>query len=303
MIDREPTKVHQTRSKKAAITTKTAAGTTGNTTAKTTRKEPEPEPEPEPESESESDDSSLSSSIDDENEKEGPAWEHEPLTDRKKLILERKSDTFDLKDPFWAYARIQAALQLSAPRTLEEAERLVGNAENADVDETPGTETQPSDTPRRKRAKKIIDTSKMLNNNVFESTAYQAAENLQWSFDIGADVEDHLIQPTVDDYERIAMHEKWLDAEEYQFDNEDEACANLDINKSNPRLKGMLRCTALKFWQPVCINRVVEIMLAGLVLGAIIADVVGVGKTWEAVGFLLHVSTMSEHCERLLQLI
>lgn len=57
------------------------------------------------------------------------------------------------------------------------------------------------------------------------------------------------------------------------------------------------------FWQPVCINRIMEIMTLGLVLVAIIADVVGVGKTWEAVGFLLHVNTLSEPSERLSQLM
>lgn len=113
-------------------------------------------------------------------------------------------------------------------------------------------------------------------------------------FGIGADLNDHLIQPTIEDYNRIALHEKWSDAQEYQCDNEDEACANLGIKKENPQLGGMIRGTALVFWQPVCINRIMETMTLGLVLGAIIADVVGVGKTWEAVGFLLYVSTLSE---------
>ncbi|GAA85914.1 hypothetical protein AKAW_04028 [Aspergillus luchuensis IFO 4308] len=108
-------------------------------------------------------------------------------------------------------------------------------------------------------------------------------------FGIGADLNDHLIQPTIEDYNRIALHEKWSDAQEYQCDNEDEACANLGIKKENPQLGGMIRGTALVFWQPVCINRIMETMTLGLVLGAIIADVVGVGKTWEAVGFLLYV--------------
>lgn len=203
-----------------------------------------------------------------------------------------------MNDPFWAYARIQATLQLSTPRTIEEAERLVNTAENADTNNG----QDPVETPRRKKAKKMGATSRMLQNNVFESAVYQAAENLQWSFDIGADVNDDLIQPTIEDFNRLALPEKLLDAREYQCDNEDGACANLGI-KENPRLGRMIRGTALMFWQPVCINRIMEIMALGLVLGAIIADVVGVGKTWEAVGFLLHVSTLSESSERLLQLM
>ncbi|OJI83166.1 hypothetical protein ASPTUDRAFT_31185 [Aspergillus tubingensis CBS 134.48] len=76
--------------------------------------------------------------------------------------------------------------------------------------------------------------------------------------------------------------------QEYQCDNEDEACANLGIKKENLRLRSTIRGIALMFGQPVCINRIMEIVTLDLVLGAIIADVVGVRKTWEAVGFLLH---------------
>ena len=71
--------------------------------------------------------------------------------------------------------------------------------------------------------------------------------------------------------------------------SQEEACASLGIaDQANPRMKGMQRGQELSFWQPVCINRVAEIMRLGLLVGAIIADVVGVGKTWQAIAFLLH---------------
>lgn len=60
------------------------------------------------------------------------------------------------------------------------------------------------------------------------------------------------------------------------------------INQANPRMKGMQRGQELKFWQLVCINHVAEIMRLGLLAGAIIADVVGVGMTWQAIAFLLY---------------
>lgn len=53
-------------------------------------------------------------------------------------------------------------------------------------------------------------------------------------------------------------------------------------------MKGMQRGQELKFWQLVCINHVAEIMRLGLLAGAIIADVVGVGMTWQAIAFLLY---------------
>lgn len=102
----------------------------------------------------------------------------------------------------------------------------------------------------------------MLDNCVFESSTYQIAENLQWSFDTRADANDILIQQTMEDYERIAMHGRWLDVQEYQFDNHEEACVNLGIvDQANPRMKGMQRGQELKFWQPVCINCVAEMVL------------------------------------------
>ncbi|RAH56786.1 hypothetical protein BO85DRAFT_488960 [Aspergillus piperis CBS 112811] len=102
----------------------------------------------------------------------------------------------------------------------------------------------------------------MLDNCAFESSAYHIAENLQWSFDTRADAKDILIQQTMEDYERIAMHGKWLYVQEYQFDNHEEACVNLGIvDQTNPRMKGMQRGQELEFWQPVCINRVAEMVL------------------------------------------
>ncbi|PWY66464.1 putative DNA repair helicase rad5,16, partial [Aspergillus heteromorphus CBS 117.55] len=256
---------------------------------------------PKPESDGESSLSSLADTTEDEfpgplgaQQPRTQVWEHEPLSDRQRLILKRQSETFDLKDPFWAYARIEAALQLSGPQTIAQAEEMVATAESAESVETDDVSDT---TPRKpKRVKKAVDMRKMLDNRVFESSAYQTAENLQWSFDTSTDANDLLIQPTLEDYERISMHEKWLDAQEYQFDNHEEACRNLGIvDKANPRIKGMQRGQELKFWQPVCINRVAEIMRLDLLRGAIIADVVGVGKTWEAVAFLLHQLNKFKH--------
>ncbi|RAK83594.1 hypothetical protein BO79DRAFT_260036 [Aspergillus costaricaensis CBS 115574] len=114
----------------------------------------------------------------------------------------------------------------------------------------------------RKQVKRAVDISKILENCVFESSAYQIAENLQWSFDSSTDSNDLLIQPTLEDYKRILVHEKWLDAQEYQFDNHEEACVNLGfVDQANPRMKGMQSRQELKFWQPVCINCVAEMIL------------------------------------------
>ncbi|PWY63875.1 hypothetical protein BO70DRAFT_383618, partial [Aspergillus heteromorphus CBS 117.55] len=145
----------------------------------------------------------------------------------------------------------ESSLSSLADTTEDEfrAEEMVATAESAESVETDDVSDT---TPRKpKRVKKAVDMRKMLDNRVFESSAYQTAENLQWSFDTSTDANDLLIQPTLEDYERISMHEKWLDAQEYQFDNHEEACRNLGIvDKANPRIKGMQRGQELKFWQP-----------------------------------------------------
>ncbi|PWY73553.1 hypothetical protein BO70DRAFT_431326, partial [Aspergillus heteromorphus CBS 117.55] len=239
-------KVHNTRAQQAA-----KAGADSAAKSKADPKEVQ-----EPESDGESSLSSLADTTEDEfpgplgaQQPRTQVWEHEPLSDRQRLILKRQSETFDLKDPFWAYARIEAALQLSGPQTIAQAEEMVATAESAESVETDDVSDT---TPRKpKRVKKAVDMRKMLDNRVFESSAYQTAENLQWSFDTSTDANDLLIQPTLEDYERISMHEKWLDAQEYQFDNHEEACRNLGIvDKANPRIKGMQRGQELKFWQP-----------------------------------------------------
>ncbi|KAI9931086.1 hypothetical protein MW887_010743 [Aspergillus wentii] len=51
--------------------------------------------------------------------------------------------------------------------------------------------------------------------------------------------------------------------------------------------------TLLKFWQPVAIAAIIEIRDKTYLSGAVLGDPVGLGKTWEAVGVILHVSNPS----------
>ncbi|KAB8248453.1 hypothetical protein BDV35DRAFT_162042 [Aspergillus flavus] len=81
--------------------------------------------------------------------------------------------------------------------------------------------------------------------------------------------------------------EKWLDNEILQPDNHEQACERWGIlGPASPRLPGMVRRAVLKFWQPCANRRIMEIMLSKQTRGGMIADSMGLGKTWEAIGVI-----------------
>lgn len=55
-------------------------------------------------------------------------------------------------------------------------------------------------------------------------------------------------------------------------------------------MSSMIRTATFKHWQPVAIAAMHEILQRDYLHGVVLGDTVGLGKTWEAVGFLLHVS-------------
>jgi hypothetical protein len=58
-------------------------------------------------------------------------------------------------------------------------------------------------------------------------------------------------------------------------------------------MKGMLPGQQLQAWQVIGIKFIFDCITKGL-RGCVIADIVGLGKTWEVAGYLLAVSKMQE---------
>ena len=84
--------------------------------------------------------------------------------------------------------------------------------------------------------------------------------------------------------------QKWFDNILYQREDHKQACRNLRIASSKvPRVPGMHRSTRLQGWQPVAVNAIDQLRKQGKARGCIIADVVGVGKTWVVIAYLLRV--------------
>ncbi|PYH88370.1 hypothetical protein BO71DRAFT_141229 [Aspergillus ellipticus CBS 707.79] len=64
----------------------------------------------------------------------------------------------------------------------------------------------------------------------------------------------------------------------------------------------MVISAVLKFWQPVGIWAIVEIIIKKVAQGALLADAVGLGKIWQSVSIILAVSDPGDLGIRLLQL-
>ncbi|EFE36072.1 uncharacterized protein ARB_05009 [Trichophyton benhamiae CBS 112371] len=93
-----------------------------------------------------------------------------------------------------------------------------------------------------------------------------------------------LCEPTSEDLQRYREQEKWIDNKDLQRQGHPEACKALGIpNPDIPRLPGMLVSAKFEFWQPLAIKAIKEFE-EGYLRGGILADDVGIGKTFEAIG-------------------
>ena len=91
--------------------------------------------------------------------------------------------------------------------------------------------------------------------------------------------------------DKFDRQQKFFDNVKYQREDHLESCSLLKIdNPDRPRIPGMLRSSILQFWQPSIIAELLRWYLRKLLRGCALCDVVGLGKTWEVVGFLLAVS-------------
>lgn len=94
---------------------------------------------------------------------------------------------------------------------------------------------------------------------------------------------------TADDAARFDHLQSMFDNRAYQRDNYTEACGAVGIlNAEHPRLPGMTRNLVFRIWQVVAIHAIM--IFRQLLNGCVIADAVGLGKTWIALGCLLQVS-------------
>ena len=96
-----------------------------------------------------------------------------------------------------------------------------------------------------------------------------------------------IIAPSDESLEGFQLQQRAFDNRMYQRQNH-EACESLQIaNPNAPKLRSMNRSAALKSWQPVAIAAILQMREGSFLKGAILGDRVGLGKTWEALGYYL----------------
>ena len=177
------------------------------------------------------------------------------LSNAERMHLERLHSTLDLRDRWWQYAVVHEIL------------------------------------------KSIQNNFVVEYNHMYADDRLTNAMSVQWEKQLRDATETDRIgvEPFTD--ECAAEYDEqqiWMNSLNLQRKDHDEACTMLNIvNPSVPRIPGMPISTQLTFWQPVAIKAICDFAQSPYLRGGIIADVVGLGKTWMVIGYLLHVSYLS----------
>ncbi|EZF35706.1 hypothetical protein H109_04009 [Trichophyton interdigitale MR816] len=182
-----------------------------------------------------------------------PTIENEEDTSRRLLfdimVAEKVTSGFDLKNRFCKWSLIQEVTRSFPSRIKSEWELLTGGIDS------------------RGDSIRWLHTSK--DSDEFQG---EAGDGLI------------LCEPTKEDLQRYREQEKWIDNKDLQRQGHPEACRALGIpNPDIPRLPGMLVSAKFEFWQPLAIKAIKEFE-EGYLRGGILADDVGIGKTFEAIG-------------------
>ena len=224
----------------------------------------------------------------DEDESEVPAitsesWKQDLVTPREHIILSRQSDTFDPKERYWQFRPICEALQRS---------KIVNAAQ--EVTEPHSTEEPTQHVDWEPPADLPGATEAMITPSIFDPNRYTDIAEIENFAAADINTANHaaqLIEPTAESLRQVEQQKQILDNRDYQRENHFEACRVLKINEHRAlRMSSMNRTATFKQWQPVAIAAMHQILHHDYLRGVVLGDTVGLGKTWEAVGFLLHVS-------------
>ncbi|PYH34632.1 uncharacterized protein BO87DRAFT_435891 [Aspergillus neoniger CBS 115656] len=194
-------------------------------------------------------------------------WVQEALTPKQKIRLNRLSPTYKKEEVYWQIIKINRALDMTTKRTPSE-ERLDEEAnDNREEEEIP-------------------ELAKDTEHTIFDPFKYDTSQDFEAPLEVC--MQEDQVEVTQEDIAQLREQQSWLNNEQFQRDNHEEACEKLDISDpKTPHLKGMVGSAILKFWQVVAVWWLIEIMASRLTKGAILADAVGLGKTYEAIAFII----------------
>lgn len=204
------------------------------------------------------------------------------LTPREHIILTRQSETFDLSERYWQFRLVCEALQRTNVSAIQHGNSNIHSEEPTEnIAWEPPTEFSGAN-------------KSTLNTDLFDPNRNSDLAEVEIFNTVEIDTAEHTSQPsepTPESLEQVEQQRRILDNREYQRENHAEACRLLKISESGAlRMRSMNRTATFKQWQPVAIAAMHEILQKDYIRGVVLGDTVGLGKTWEAVGFLLHVS-------------
>lgn len=177
------------------------------------------------------------------------------LSDNDIMMIERRSETFDLNDRYWQYDLLKRLHQ------------------------------------GFKDVQSLQDTVRVLNTMSTELNAEDAAWRRSL-LDDGSEEADNLLtqMATEEDRNRYLGSQLLVDNIMFQPQGHAAACAELMIpNPERPRFPSMPLRRTFHFWQVVAIHWMICKRISGLG-GVLVCDTMGMGKTWELAGMLLAVS-------------
>lgn len=189
------------------------------------------------------------------------------------------SQTPDLTDPWWQVVIAQRALRGATYKAEENQGQEFSDSE-ADSEEV-----QDGDEEEDEAEEELPDVTD-------DSFYYLDAETFDWQKELEAGLKGNTIVPSENSIELYNEQQQYFDNLKYQREDHENACAKLGIpNPDLPRLPEMRPSIVLKFWQPVAANAIMEFEKFDHLRGCILADVVGLGKTWITITYILAVSS------------
>ena len=229
-----------------------------------------------------------------------PSWEEEILTPKEKREITKISETLNMKEPWWQVRFINVAL-LRAKQPAEDSELNlphIPTQKKTDTDILLNAIVAAGENPDEIGT---LARTQIPFGSVYTRLDELSHNSIVWDENLAATCLDNI--PTPDRPELIAptqlavdafnQHQQWFDSHKYQREDHDAACSQLGIaNPTVPKIPGMRRNVSLRFWQPVAIKAIQDMARNPLLKGCVLADAVGLGKTWTTAGYLLTVRVL-----------
>ncbi|KAL4744246.1 hypothetical protein BDW72DRAFT_188978, partial [Aspergillus terricola var. indicus] len=226
-------------------------------------------------------------------------WRAQAIIPTKRRVLNPSSTRMNMSDPWWQYKFIDNAIKNAPQSPSPLADTAVENLASGQ----PRSRASPrlnqiSVEPEEElQVPDMLSSLKHMIMIVLVVNPYNAP--MQWDtvwheklevsdITLESPLKPELIKPDKAAIARAQEQQDWLDNPELQRENHEEACAALGIDDlDRPKLKGMRISAVLRFWQLVAINMIREFVENLYLSSAILANSIGLGKTWTTVGYLL----------------